>query len=137
LIPTAIILVYYYYTLIYIYLQYRKIKTEIDFGGQVATALKEQYDLITGTLRMEERVGIVFYPIAVFCGGLLRETTEGHTIGEVMTNQVLMIVLGVCAVIFTPLGAWVAKKMNQRYYGAMLDKLKANLDELDGFKIAG
>lgn len=115
-----------------IYRYYRRLPSHLDMS-QGMLPLMQSYDrIIRRALRFEERVGAFFVVPAPAMGAMLSFLADGkHTVGDILTNPGMLIVLGVVTVVVAPFAIWLTVWMNKYAFGKYLDKLQKNIAALE------
>lgn len=110
---------------------YQKIRTDFPMDGNLKTVLQNTYDFITGNIRYQERVGLFIYPFALAAGFLMGLSEGSGSAAEAINSQVVLIMLGVVIVLFTPLCWLLARWLYRATYTPCLVDLKKLIEELN------
>jgi hypothetical protein len=115
-----------------IYRYYRRLPSHLDMG-QGMLPLMQSYDrIIRKALRFEERVGAFFIVPSPAMGAMFSLVADGkRTITDVLSDPVMLIVLGVVTVLVAPFAIWLTVWMNKYAFGKYLDKLRKNIAALE------
>ncbi len=127
----SVIHLYYGAASVFLYLQYRKISPATNLAISVKEYLLAQYTTVKTTLKTEELVSLFFYPIAGICGMSISLTLSGMTLATIFSTPLILWSMAIFAVVATPLCHWLAIYLNKCAFRKLLDKLKANIEQLE------
>lgn len=97
----------------------------------VLQEMQHYYNSVMIWYRLQERVALFVYPVAL-AGGFLLGGMEGSgkSIEEIMSKPMMWVALGITIIILVPLCWWLARWMFRKSFGRYLKQLKQNMDAL-------
>ncbi|HEX4875046.1 MAG TPA: hypothetical protein VFV31_00135 [Chitinophagaceae bacterium] len=97
----------------------------------VLQEMQHYYNSVMNWYRLQERVALFVYPVAL-AGGFLLGGMEGSgkSIEQIMSKPIMWVALGICMLILVPLCWWFARWMFRKSFGRYLKQLKQNMDAL-------
>ncbi|MBR08256.1 MAG: hypothetical protein CMP48_11360 [Rickettsiales bacterium] len=101
----------------------------VDMDGDLLSSLKTYRDRIKRVIRYEEIVGLTMYPIST-SGGFLLGMQLFNREAVIMDKAWHWATLIITVLIFTVLGHFAARKMNERAFGKYLTQLEDNIELL-------
>lgn len=110
--------------------EYRNMQKLIPMDGNVLETLKEYQSRIRRVLKSEETGGLILYPVAVSAGFFFSLLAD-RSFGEVMADRWIWVIWISLMVGFTPVGHWMAKRMNKISFGKQLDHLQDMISEIE------
>ncbi|MBL7945953.1 MAG: hypothetical protein JNN32_07790 [Flavobacteriales bacterium] len=111
----------------------RGLDTMVRAERSTLDELRYQRDAFDRWMRVQQRAGWFFYPISVVAGGLLGALAGGEQPFDVLIGDPrFLLLLGVLAVIFSPLCAWLARWMFCEAFGREVDHLRGAIEDLEG-----
>lgn len=105
-----------------------RLKKEMNHTQNLRRALENYYTRVVRVMRVEENIGLFFYPVAIIAGMLVQGAFLGNRFPDSLSDWVFIIV---AITVMTPLLHFLAKKMNQKAFDAHLEKLRQNIDTLE------
>ena len=114
----------------YILKEYRNMQKLIPMDGNILETLKEYQNRIKRVLKSEETGGLILYPVAVSAGFFFSLLAD-RSFGEVMADRWIWIIWIALMVGFTPVGHWLAKRMNKIAFGKHLSHLQDMISEIE------
>lgn len=126
----GIILTAHVAALIYFIKEYRGMQKLIPMDGNIRETLSSYLSRIKRVIRIEERAGLLLYPVAVSAGFFFALLMD-KTFEEVMRERTVWVVWIVTMVAFTPIGHWAAKKLNRIAFQKQLTKLEDMISQID------
>ncbi len=110
---------------------YKAIDENISTSSSLKEELEKNYFSFQRWWRIQERLGLYIYPIAI-AGGFILGGVEGSgkSVEEFLYNPKILLVLGVAILLFVPICYFGATWMFHYAYGKHLKKLKLLIEEL-------
>ena len=110
---------------------YKSIDENISTSNSLKEELEKNYSRFQRWWRIQERLGLYVYPIAI-AGGFILGGVEGSgkPVEAFLYNPKILIILGITILIFVPICYYGAKWMFNYAFGKHLKKLKSTIDEL-------
>lgn len=112
------------------YKVYKKIRSSIDFSGDLFSTLSSIYNNVTASLRFQRKAAIFIYPVAGSAGFLLGFATEKDPSLVIQEPWLLLIMIGT-SLALTPVGYYLAKWLEKISYGKYCLQLKNLIDQLE------
>jgi len=110
----------------------RGLDTTVRAEFTVLDELRRQRDAFDRWMHVQQRAGWFFYPISVVAGGLLGALAGGdEPLSALLGEPGFLVLLGVLALIFSPLCAWLARWMFREAFGREVDNLRVLISELE------
>lgn len=110
--------------------RYRKAKQLNMASANVVETLKLYAVNVRSTIRMEELLGLMLYPIAG-SAGFFFSLLEKMRLEEALNDQRIWIVLLISIVVITPLAHLLARWMNKKTFSKLLKQLDERIYELE------
>jgi hypothetical protein len=126
---TAILLAH-LVAIVYFSREYKDMKKLIPMDGNIRDTLVQYRQRVLRVIRNEEKVGLFLYPLAV-SAGFFFSLMQDKTWDEVMNERLIWIIWISVTVLFTPLGHYVAKRLNRIAFGKQLSKLEKMIEEIE------
>lgn len=102
-----------------------------NLNNSLLEEMERHYAAITDWSRMQQKVGLLVYPIAAAGGFMVGGALgSGKSIDVVMSRPIMSISMVITAAILMPIGFKLAKWMCRKSFGKYADQLKANIDAL-------
>lgn len=110
---------------------YKSINENISTSNSLKDELEKNYSSFQRWWRIQEKLGLFVYPIAI-AGGFILGGVEGSgkSVEAFLYNPKILIVLAITILIFVPICYYGARWMFHYAYGKHLKKLKSLIDEL-------
>lgn len=128
----AIVTLSYYVALVLWVKEHGRLKAILEKDDNLLATLKEYHNRIKHSTKLEEKVAMFLYPISASAGfffGFFIASEKGER--EVFAEPVMLVAWLVTAAVLTPLGHWMAKKMNKKAYGKYIDQLSEQIQQLE------
>ncbi|MGV3636011.1 MAG: hypothetical protein ACO1NQ_00060 [Flavobacteriales bacterium] len=110
----------------------RGLDTTVRADRTILDELRRQCDAFDQWMRVQQRAGWFFYPVSVVAGGLLGALAGGEKpLNVLLAEPAFLFLLGVLALLLSPLCAWSARWMFRKAFGRELDGLRALIAELE------
>jgi ABC-type multidrug transport system fused ATPase/permease subunit len=114
---------------------YKKLKQEWEntLSGNVQHALQSIHNIVTNSIRLQERAAIFIYPISISAGyliGLQSGSGTSNLEAFFLRKEILLVLLGTI-VIFTPLCYYLSRWMYKVSFEVYLKQLKNLLENLN------
>ncbi len=114
------------------WLLYRHTPPAISPNNSLRQELQKNYDSFQQWWRLQEKVSLFIYPVAVAGGFILGgQIGSGKPVEAFLYNTKVLIALGLCMVILVPACYYLAKWMFNYAYGRHLKKLRQLIAELE------
>lgn len=126
----AIIIAAHLLAIAYFIKEYRDMQKLLPMDGNVLETLKEFQRRILKVLKSEETGGLLLYPVAVSAGFFFALLSD-KSFDEVMVDRWIWVIWIAVMVGFTPVGHWLAKRMNKVAFGKHLLRLQGLIDEIE------
>lgn len=131
---TAGILIMIIYNLFLLYISwrlYQRVNPTISPAANVLAELNRHYHDFQQWWKLQIRISLFVYPIAVSAGFLFGGMlSSGKSLEELMSKPFFGWSLLVSIIVLVPVSIWFAKWMFKRSFGKHLKALKQNMDEL-------
>jgi len=114
--------------LYFFFREFRELKTTIDFTQDPAGLMDSFLQRIRKILKYEELVGLTLYPPS-FSGGFVLGAALDPDSDPYFSNPVEWIIFIVLLVAITPLCHWLARWMNKKAFGKLMQQLEENIEE--------
>lgn len=114
----------------YIFKEYLNMQKLIPMDGNILETLKEYQNRIRRVLKSEETGGLLLYPVAVSAGFFFSLLAD-RSFTEVMADRWIWVIWIALMVGFTPVGHWLAKRMNKISFGKQLNHLQDMISEIE------
>ena len=110
---------------------YKSINENISMSNSLKDELEKNYSGFQRWWRIQEKLGLFVYPIAI-AGGFILGGVEGSgkSVEAFLSNPIILMVLGVTILIFVPICYYGARWMFNYAYGKYLKKIKSLIEEL-------
>jgi len=110
-------------------------KLQVEWANPFDHPLKEAFykihHIAHSSIRFQEKAALYMYPISITGGYLMGLFTGNSTQFEKnLTNLHVLLILGVCMIIFTPVCYYLAKWMYKVSYDKYLEQLQSLLKEM-------
>lgn len=116
--------------IVYFVKEYKGMKKLIPMDGNVKETLSSYLMRIKRLLRNEERAGLFLYPVAVSAGFFFALLSD-RTLADISGERWIWVIWISVMVGFTPIGHWLAKKMNRIAFQKHLNKLQSMIDQIE------
>ena len=114
------------------WLLYKNTPATISAGNNLKQELQKNYNGFQAWWRIQEKVSLFIYPIAVSGGFILGgQVGSGKPVEAFLYNQKMLMILAICILVIVPLCYLFARWIFNYAYGKQLNKIKALLDELE------
>ena len=113
-----------------LYLEYQELKKFVDMSLDLQSGLREFEKRVKKVLKYEELIGLAIYPISVTAGfliGFAASAEPDEFMSEPKDWIALMVVIG----LMVPGANWLAKWMNKKAFGKVLEQLQSNIIEIE------
>lgn len=114
---------------ILLYQELQILNKGVNMDNDILTGLKQYRDRIKRVIRYEEIVGLTMYPIST-SGGFFLGMQLVDREAVIMDKAWHWITLIVTVLLFTVIGHFAAKKMNEKAFGKYLAQLEDNIEML-------
>lgn len=101
----------------------------VNMDNDLLTGLKHYRDRIKRVIKYEEVVGLTMYPVST-SGGFFLGMQIVDRDAEIMSKTYQWMILIATVIIFTVVGHFAARKMNEKAFGKYLRQLEENITEL-------
>ena len=125
----SILLMAYAIGAILLYQELQILNKGVSMDNDLLTGLQTYRDRIKRVIRYEEIVGLTMYPISA-TGGFLLGMQLVDREAVIMDKAWQWVTLIVTVLLFTVIGHFAAKKMNERAFGKYLGQLEDNIEML-------
>ncbi len=126
----AIIIAAHLLAIAYFIKEYKEMQKLLPMDGNILETLKEFQRRILKVLKSEETGGLILYPVAVSAGFFFALLSD-RSFNEVMVDRWIWLIWIAVMVGFTPVGHWMAKRMNNMAFGKQLKHLQDMIDEIE------
>jgi hypothetical protein len=110
----------------------RGLDTTVRAERTILDELRRQRDAFDRWMQVQQRAGWFFYPISVVAGGMLGALAGSEQpLNELLGEAGFLILLGVLALLFSPLCAWLARWMFREAFGREVDNLRVLIAQLE------
>lgn len=97
----------------------------------VLETLEEHYEKLTRFLQLQQKVGLIIYPVSAAGGFMLGGYIgSGKPIEQFMSKPAVWIALVISIVVLVPICHYLAKWMNKKAFGQFAAILKQNIESL-------
>lgn len=110
--------------------EHRNMQKLIPMDGNILETLKEYQSRIRRVLKSEETGGLILYPVAVSAGFFFSLLAD-KSFTELMEDRWIWVIWISLMVGFTPVGHWLAKRMNKIAFGKHLNHLQEMISEIE------
>ncbi len=116
--------------LVFFFKRYQKARNLHMSSESVVETLKLYRDNVRSTIKLEELSGLAIYPIAA-AAGFFFSLMEKMTWEQALQEKIVWIVLLISVIIITPLAHLLARWMNRKTFGSLLNRLDRRIEELE------
>ncbi|WP_421878455.1 hypothetical protein [Marinoscillum sp.] len=116
---------------ILLYQELQILNKGVNMDNDILTGLKQYRDRIKRVIRYEEIVGLTMYPIST-SGGFFLGMQLVDREAVIMDKAWHWVTLIITVLLFTVIGHFAAKKMNEKAFGKYLAQLEDNIEMLEG-----
>jgi hypothetical protein len=130
----GLLILAYFLAFVYNFKTYKKLQVQWDnlFDTSLKEAFHKIHHIAHSSIRFQEKVALYLYPISITGGFLMGLFTGNNTQFERnVTNLHVLIILGVCMIIFTPVCYYLAKWMYKVSYDKYLQQLTSLVEGMD------
>lgn len=110
--------------------EYRDMQKLLPMDGKILDTLKEYQRRIKRVLKSEETGGLILYPVAVSAGFFFSLLSD-RSFDEVMMDRWIWVIWISSMAAFTPVGHWMAKRLNKIAFGKQLNHLQEMIEEIE------
>ena len=114
--------------IILFYREYQSLRTDLDLTEDPLHVMTSFRDRLKRVIKYEELVGLTLYPLSAPAGFLLGMELAGAN-KPLMDSSTDWIAMIISIVVLTPAGHWLARWMNKKAFGKLLDQLSENIRE--------
>jgi uncharacterized membrane protein len=130
----GVILLMHIAALVYFISEYKKLKQLIPMDGNIRDTLTNYKKRIRTVIRTEEIGGIFLYPLAITAGFFFSMSMkEDWNLAAIFADTKLVVIWLTTAILFTPIGHWMARKLNKKAFGSQLQKLEGLIEEMNAY----
>jgi hypothetical protein len=120
------------FLMVFIYRYYRRLPDHLDMSQGMLPLMKSYNQIVRQALRFEERAGAFFVIFSPGMGAVFSMISDGkRTLQDVLTDPVMLIIIGIATVVAGPPAVWLTIWMNKYAFGKSLDQLKKNIEALE------
>lgn len=111
------------------WMQYKKVKTSVDYASSTKKVLEDNVKAIQNFLKIENIWGYLFLPLSAPAGFLVYKLFVSDNFTAVVNQPYFFYKLVFCALLGIP-GILMANKANRSLFSAHLKDLKQKIDQL-------
>jgi hypothetical protein len=111
-------------------IEFKKIKTGIDYNANTKLVLKDNYEAIKRALKIEDIFSYTFLPIAGPIGAICYNLYKTNSFEIVFSNPKIYLI-SILFILFCIPAILIAKRINNKLFSAHLMALKNKIQDLD------